>query len=473
MKTRWKILLGVVVLLVILGVLAGVRRYRQSQIPVVQTGKVTRADITSLVSASGEIKPRNYINIGANAMGRITNIYVQEGDMVRKGQVLARLESIQAQAEVEATRAGISTAEAESGASEANVRSIDEAIATNEATLNRVKAEAERARIEFERGQRLYRENLVAKAEIDQRTSVYNAQQAAVKEAEARILQFKAQRAQALQQQSAAQRRIVQLRANLKRVNDVLDKFSATAPLDGMVTNLPVRVGETVVMGIQNSPGSNIMTIADMSVITAEVKVDETDIVNVRLGQMADVSIDAMPGKTFKGKVIEIGNTAILRSTGLAASQSQNSSQEAKDFKVVVALDAPPAEIRPGLSCTTKITTATRQNALAVPIQALTTRTKADLLPKDSNEAGKASVPGTVTADKSLREEVTGVFVIRAGKADFVKVDTGITGTTEMEVTSGLKEGDEIVTGTFKVIKTLANGAVVRVDNKTPDKKPA
>jgi HlyD family secretion protein len=472
-KHKWKILLGVVVVLVILGALAGVRRYRQSQIPVVQTGKVTRADLTSLVSASGEIKPRNYINIGANAMGRITNIYVKEGDMVRKGQILARLESIQAQAEVEATRAGISTAEAESAASEANVRSIDEAIATNEATLNRVKAEAERARIEFERGQRLYRENLVARAEIDQRTTVYNAQQAAVKEAEARILQFKAQKIQALQQQSASQRRIAQLRANLKRVNDVLDKFSATAPLDGMVTNLPVRVGETVVMGIQNSPGSNIMTIADMSVITAEVKVDETDIVNVRLGQIADVAIDAMPGKTFPGKVIEIGNTAILRSTGLAASQSQNSSQEAKDFKVVVALDAPPAEIRPGLSCTTKITTATRQNALAVPIQALTTRTKADLLPKDGNQAGKASVPGTVAADKSLREEVTGVFVIRAGKADFVKVETGITGTTEMEVTSGLKEGDEIVTGTFKVIKTLANGAVVRVDNKTPDKKPA
>ena len=133
------------------------------------------------------------------------------------------------------------------------------------------------------------------------------------------------------------------------------------SPIDGVVTNLPVRVGETVVPGIQNSPASTIMTVADMSLITAEVKVDETDIVNVKLGQTADITIDAMPNRTFKGRVIEIGNTAILRSTGLAASQSTVSSQEAKDFKVVVALNDPPEDIRPGLSCTAKVTTATRE----------------------------------------------------------------------------------------------------------------
>src|SRR5207249_380882 len=160
-----------------------------------------------------------------------------------------------------------------------------------------------------------------------------------------------------------------------------LRRYDIVAPLDGVITNLPVRTGETVVPGIQNSPASTIMTIADMSLITAEVKVDETDIVNVKLDQTADITIDAIPNKTFKGHVIEIGNTAILRSTGLAASQSNISSQEAKDFKVVVALDNPPDEIRPGLSCTARVNTATRRNALTAPIQALTIRQKGDIEP--------------------------------------------------------------------------------------------
>ena len=150
-------------------------------------------------------------------------------------------------------------------------------------------------------------------------------------------------------QLNAQQRRVSQVQANLRRASDVLDKYNVYSPIDGVVTNLPVRVGETVVPGIQNSPASNIMTVADMSLITAEVKVDETDIVNVKLGQTSDVTIDAIPNRTFKGRVIEIGNTAILRSTGLAASQSTVSSQEAKDFKVVIALTDPPEDIRPGI----------------------------------------------------------------------------------------------------------------------------
>ncbi len=193
------------------------------------------------------------------------------------------------------------------------------------------------------------------------------------------MAQARAQRAQAAAQLSSSQKHVVQTQANLNRQADILDKYNTTSPIDGVVTNLPVRVGETMVTGIQNSPGSTIMTIADMSVITAEVKVDETDIVNVVLGQLADVTIDAIPNRTFKGHVIEIGNTAILRSTGVAASQSTTSSQEAKDFKVVIGLDNPPEEIRPGLSCTGKITTATRQKALTIPIQALTVRQKGDL----------------------------------------------------------------------------------------------
>jgi HlyD family secretion protein len=196
--------------------------------------------------------------------------------------------------------------------------------------------------------------------------------------------------------------------------------------------------------------------------------------VNVALRQPADVTIDAIPNKTFKGHVTEIGNTAILRSTGLAASQSAISSQEAKDFKVVIALDNPSAELRPGLSCTAKITTATRQRALTIPIQSLTVRQKGDLEPEPKNgkQAVQAATKPDPAAEKAKKEEIQGVFVIQGEKAQYRKVDTGITGATDIEVLQGLKEGDEIITGSYKVIRTLRNEAKVKVDNavKTPAK---
>jgi HlyD family secretion protein len=253
----------------------------------------------------------------------------------------------------------------------------------------------------------------------------------------------------------------------------VLKKYDSYAPLNGVVTNLPVRVGETVVPGIQNSAASTIMTIADMSIITAEVKVDETDIVSVKLDQLADVTIDAIPNKTFKGHVIEIGDTAIIRSTGVAASQSTTSSQEAKDFKVVVALDNPPEDIRPGLSCTAKVTTATRQHTLTIPIQALTIRQKGDLEPKPKNGAVVQAAKFDPVAEKARKEEIQGVFVVSGSKAQFRKVETGITGATDIEVLDGLKEGDEIVTGSYQVIRTIRPDASVKVDNKGPVKTEA
>jgi len=198
--------------------------------------------------------------------------------------------------------------------------------------------------------------------------------------------------------------------------------------------------------------------------VTSEVKVDETDIVNVKVGQPAEITVDAIPNKTFTGHVIEIGNTAILRSTGLAASTSTTSSQEAKDFKVVVAMDNPPDEIRPGLSSTSKITTATRKNVIGIPIQALTTRTKGDLVPDKDKPVNPS--PAVVKANL---EELTGVFVVGANnKAEFHKLETGITGSTDIEVLSGLKEGDQLITGSYQVIRTIKNGVVVKIDNTPP-----
>src|SRR5207245_5637608 len=252
-------------------------------------------------------------------------------------------------------------------------------------------------------------------------------------------------------------RHIAQMSANLTHASDVLQKTTYAAPFDGMITNLPVREGETVVIGIQNSPGSTLMTIADMAVITGEVKVDETDIVNVTMGQPAEVSIDAIPKKTFKAVVTEIGNNAIVRSTGVSTSQQTSASQEAKDFKVVVTLQDPPEDLRPGLSATAKITTATRSQALTIPIQALTIRRQADLESKTENGAVQAAGPQNAASkqkDKD-KEEIQGVFVIRNGKAEYVPIDTGITGTTEIEILKGLREGDEIVTGSYKVLRTM------------------
>jgi len=220
------------------------------------------------------------------------------------------------------------------------------------------------------------------------------------------------------------------------------------------------------VIGIQNAPGSTLMTLADMSVITAEVKVDETDIVNVILGQPAEVTIDAIPKKVFHALVTEIGNNAIVRSTGVATSQQASASQEAKDFKVVVTLQDPPEDLRPGLSTTAKITTATRSNVVTIPIQALTIRREADLKAANAEKGSvQAAAPQKDTSKGKSEDEVQGVFVVRSKKAEFVPVQTGVTGTTDIEVLSGLKEGDEIVTGSYKVLRTMRPGASVKIDN--------
>jgi len=470
-KKKWMILLPIALVLGVGGAVFASIRYSQRGIVVVQTGRVVRQDLIAVVTASGEIKPRNYINIGCNTTSpaRLTEILVTEGQRVRKGQLLAKLESVQPEAQVAAQRASLSSAEAESAAAEASLRAADENLRTAQASVERAQAEQERARLFFERAQKLYSEKLIARQEYDQRKAEYESLQAGVREAVARLSQAKAQRAQVASQLAAAQKRIALSQANLRQATDILQRTMAVAPLDGVVTNLPVRVGETVVPGIQNSSASLIMTIADMSLITAEVKVDETDIVNVKLDQPADITIDAIPNRTFKGHVIEIGNTAILRSTGLAASQSAISSQEAKDFKVVIALDQPPEDIRPGLSCTAKITTATRQKALSLPIQALTVRQKGDLeaAPARGVEAAAKLDPQT---EKANKEEIQGVFVVRDGRAVFQKVETGITGATEIEVLNGLQEGDEVITGSYKVIRTIRNQAKVKVDNKSPVK---
>jgi HlyD family secretion protein len=465
-KANSKILLTIGLIVLVSGGVVASIKYNQRGIVDVQTSRVSRQDLVASVTASGEIKPKNYINLGANTIGPapITEILVKEGDHVRKGQVVAKMESVQANADVVAQKASIDTSLADSAAAEAGLKSQADGVTTAQATLDKNKAELARTKSNFDRATELYEAKLLAKQDYDQKRAEYDTAVAAIGEADARLSQSRAQESQARQQLTSAQKHTAQQQANLNRFADILEKYDVTAPIDGIVTNLPVRAGETVVPGVQNSAASTIMTIADMSVITAEVKVDETDIVNVEVGQRAEVTIDAMPNRTFHGHVTEIGDTAILRSSGVAASQSNTSDQEAKDFKVVVALDDPPEDIRPGLSCTGKIVTATKPRVLTIPIQALTVRKRGDLDPKKPDGVQAASNVDPV-AEKAKKEELQGVFTIRNGKAEFIPVKTGITGTTDIEVLSGLKDGDQIITGTYKIIRTLRNFAKVKVNN--------
>jgi HlyD family secretion protein len=459
MKLWKKIAIGAGVVGV-LALVVGVTVHQSGKnVVTVQTGKVQRQDLSAVVSASGEIKPKTYVNIGANAFGKITHLFVKEGDHVRKGQVLAQLENVQSSADVNANQASLQ-------ASETDALAYDAALKTSQADLLRAQADYDRNKLDWERAQSLFRDGLISKSDFDSRKNAWATADAGLVQAQARVTQAKAQK-------DSADKHISQGRATLTRYADVLEKATYAAPYDGVITNLPVREGETVVMGIQNAPGSTLMTLADMSVITAEVKVDETDIVNVRLGQPADVTIDAIPKKIFHGTVSEIGDNAIVRSTGVATSQQATASEEAKDFKVIVTVNDPPGELRPGLSTTAKITTAARSNVLSIPIQALSVRTKAQL------EQEKAT-PGSVhaagpapreTASKDKGQDVQGVFVIRNKKAEFVPLTTGIAGTSDIEVVDGLKEGDEIITGSYKILRTIRSGSGVKIDNSAPKKE--
>ena len=405
----------------------------------VQTGTVARERIVQVVTASGEITPNNYINIGADQMGRITDLYVQEGDVVERRQLLAKLESVQPAADVDSQQAALDLMRSELRAAAAALEASDATERAQEATIDRTRAEVERSRLLYDRAEKLIADGLIARDELDRRRADYKSAEAALAEAEANLERLKAQRIELGAKRESAERRISQSEAQLRRARDVLKKYSTVSPIDGVVTNLPVKVGETVVPGIQNSPASLIMTIADMSVITAEALVAETDIVHVELGQRAEITIDALPDRSFPGRVTEIGNTAILRGSGLAASQSAAVTQEARDFEVTVALENPPESLRPGMSCTVRITTAIRDNALTIPIQALTVR---EVDGKDSE----------------------GVFVIENGLASYRPVETGVSGGGSIEVTSGLGEGDQIVTGGYQVIRSLQSGTAVKAE---------
>jgi len=458
MKTWKKVTIGIsaaVGLLVI--TLTSVYQINKGVVTV-QSGRVTREDLTSIVTASGEIRPKTYTNVLGEGFGKITDIVVKEGDYVKKGDVLLKLESIQPGADVRAQEASVAASEAGMKVAEANYESAL-------ATQAQRQADLEKAKFDWGRTQKLYAEQLISRQDYDASKATYDAAVAALKASQAQVEETRAARDQS--HDTTAQGEAV-----LAHQEDVLRKTTYRAPINGIVSYIAVRVGENVVPGIQNSEGSFLMTISDMSVVTSEVKVDETDITYVRNGQTANVTVDAMPGKTFKGIVTEVGELAILRSSGEASTtQTTANTQEARDFKVVVTLENPPSALRPGLSCTAKIQTAHKNGVLTVPIQALAVRSQKDIdAAKQGGKNSGVTLAAARTGDDggAKNTDITGVFVIRDTHAVFVPVTTGITGVTDIEVLTGLKEGDQIVTGSYKALRTLRPDARVKIDNSPP-----
>jgi len=470
------VIAAVVVLAGIIGFSVNARRKVET---LVQLEKVDLRDkLVAKVSATGEIKPKEYVELQSEIAGVITQVYVKEGDVVEKGDILLRIDPIQTETESRAQasvleisrndalnqRAGIELQQSNVERDRSNVR-------VAEAELNRAQKNLEIAKASFTRKQELYEGNLISKDIYDVAKADLITAETSLISTEARLEQAKAQLAvtevvlaQARNSYRASESRVNQNTALYARTQDLLAKTVIRSPLGGVITKLNVEVGERAVPGTLNNPLATLMEIADLSIIEAEVEVDETDIVNVKVGQEAEIKVDALPDTPLKGLVTEVGNSAITQAT---------SQQEAKDFKVVVQLTEPPRSLRPGLSCTAEITTAIREKIIAIPLQALTVREfeiddkgaliKPPAETKDKKDKKKATAEASDKKEKKReKKEFQGVFVVKSGKAEFVQVTTGVTGDTDIEILSGLKPGAEIVTGSFKTLRTLKDGEAVK-----------
>ena len=442
MSRKKKILIGVGVV-VILGAIAFANfKFKRTEGVTVNTEGIKKRNLEAIVSASGKIQPKRSVNISADTMGRVTNLAIEEGQRVTKGQFLLQIDP-----------RNLASAYNQTEASLAAARSQMEQLRVSS---DSARASLKQAQDNFNRQQQLWKGGLTTKEALDTAESTLKMRQAEVNSAERQI--------------ETQRLRMTQEQASLENAKYNLSKVRIESPIDGLVTRRNIEEGETVVIGTMNNAGTVLLTIADMSVIEAEVEVDETDIPSVQLGQIAKVTIDAMTGKTFTVKVTEIGNSPIQ-----ATGQASSSSTQATNFKVVVTLDKEIAEVRPGFTCTAEITTATRSEVVSVPIQATTVREvvldeKSNIVREPEPEKGKrpprraSAVQASELKPGQTRKELEGVFVVRDGKAVFTPVTTGIAGDKYFEALSGLKEGDSVVVGPFASVRELTDGAAVKVE---------
>jgi len=395
---------------------------------VVQVQKVNRSDISHIVSASGNIQPKHSVDISADVSGKITILRIEEGDRVSEGDTLLIIDPAPYEADVARERAQLQAYLSERGQAKRN--------------LNR---SLEIHKVQLDTGG----ESLISEEALEQVRTEYE----------------------------VAKQRVEGARASTRRAEEYLRKITVTAPMSGTITDLDVEEGEVAVIGTMNNPGTVLLTISDLSIMEAEIKVDETDIIQISLGQESIIKIDAYPDTSFQGVVSEIGNSPIISNRGAIGVQ------EAVDFLVKVGLADPPAKLKPGLSATAEITTDTRLNTLNIPIQAVSIRKVTEGMDEadqgsdtdtdtDTEAGTKAGTDtGTDTGTEKKKVEKKGVFTVRDGVAEFIPVKTGIVGGMDIEITEGLEEDDEIVIGSFQVLRTLNDGDKVKIESPEDKKK--
>jgi HlyD family secretion protein len=439
--SRKKVIIGGGVVLALAAIAVANLKFRRTDAVSVDAEPIKRQYLEAIVSASGKIEPKRSVNISADTMGRVVDLAVEEGQTVKTGQFLLQIDPRNLQTRVESGEAGVRAAEAQLVQMQVALESTRTALKLAQETLSRQRE--------------LWKQGLTTKEALDRA------------ETEAQQREIEVQNQQKLIETHRI--RTGQERANLANARYDLSKVRIESPIDGIVTRRNIEEGETVVIGTMNNPGTQLLTIADMSIIEAEVEVDETDIPSVRFGQPAKITIDAIPDKTFTGKVTEIGNSPIQETQATGQRQATN-------FKVVVTVDGQIPDVRPGFTCTAEITTATRSSALGVPIQATTVRevtvdAKGNLVRPPQNERRRrrsssgSGVQAAELKEGESRKEMEGVFVVRDGRAVFTPVQTGIAGEKYFEVLSGLKEGEQVITGPFSSVRTLNDGDTVKIQS--------
>jgi HlyD family secretion protein len=446
--SRKNILIGLAVVLVGAAVVFANLYFKREKGLAVTTESIRSRDLEAVVSASGKIQPKRLVNISADTPGRVVDLAVNEGDRIHKGQFLLQIDPKSLRTRVESNSAALRAAEQ-------SLEQMRQAIET-------ARVQLQQAQQNLARQQDLWRQQLTTREALDKATNDVKAAESAVQEREKQI--------------RPQESRIAQEQATLESARYDLSKVRIESPIEGIVTRRNIQEGETAIIGTMNNPGTVLLTLADMSIIQAEVEVDETNIPHVQLGQRAKVTIDALPDRSFKGHVTEIGNSPV-QTTGTGTAQgTPSTATQATNFKVVVVLDEPVPEVRPGFTCTADITTATRKAVVSVPIPAVAVR---ELVydangqvvkepPKDRRRRPNRVEPVASAAEPKpgqTRRETEGVFAVRDGRAEFVPIKMGIAGDKYFEVLSGLKPGDQVITGPYNSVRGMADGDLVKVDN--------
>ena len=460
MSTRKKVIIAVIVV-VVLGAAAGANIYfRREQGPSITAEAIRARDLESIVSASGRVQPKRQVNISAQQMGRVTRLAVEEGQRVKAGQFLLEIDPRQLEGQLQ--RGEASVAAAKSGLAQAHV-----GVASAQTSLEQSKASLELSQQNLKRQQDLWKDGLTTREALERAQNEVTVREAEVKRSQQEI-------AARQQEIETREQQIKQEQAGLSSTRYNMSQIVIESPMDGIVTRRNIEEGETAVVGTMNNAGSQLLTIADMSVIEAEVEVDETDIPFVALGQPAKVTIDAVEDREFRGHVTEIGNSPIQ------SNNQQGGQRQATSFRVVITLDEEVPNIRPGFTCTADITTSKKQNVTSVPIQALTVREllfdpQGKIVREDPKDKRRRGADTNTSADEPppghTRKETEGVFLVRDKKVVFTPVKIGIAGEKYFEVLEGLKAGDQVVTGPFANVRELADGEEIRLQEEPRNRR--